>query len=335
MKMQIEPICEADVEEVSRFLCKTFGEDGSWRPFQPDVLRWKALTPHPLWQGSRGYALRKEGEIVAYGCAMPILLRQAGGEVLVACVVDWAASKAMPGSGVAIYQHIAKSTDALIGLGGSDDAQRVVKRMGFQTRQEFEVSARVTQPLRRFVQTREKSWRDMARLGRNLWRGFRPAGGRVGGWIARRVQQFDKSLDQALPSPGCVSSTVCYRDSSILNYLLLCPAARMEGYVVEHEGRVAGYFLLAYTQVECRIADLWVGSGKEEDWLAVLLLAFAGRDGNQVSVGCGTGFARRVAALAGFHPIARQPIYVKDPKGLLPRQLEAAMSLADTDAFLL
>jgi hypothetical protein len=335
MKMQIAPVCEADLEEVSRFLRKAFGADENWVPFQAEVVRWKALTPHPLWQGARGYALRSEGAIVAYGCAVPTRLRQGSGETLVACVVDWAANKAVPGSGVAVYHHIAKLTDGLIGLGGSDHAQRVVQGMGFQVRQEFEVSARVTQPVRQFLKKPTKDWRDVARLGRNLWRGIDPRGAKAEGWEARRVERFDESVDPVLPLPGFVSSTVCYRDSGILNYLLGCPAARMQGYVVEHSGSIAGYFLLAFKQGECRIAELWVDSGKEQDWLATLMLAFEGREGSQVSVGSSTGFTRRIAALAGFHAIARQSLYVKDPKGMLPQEMDAAISLSDTDAFFL
>ncbi len=177
MNMQIAPICEADVEEVSGFLRATFGCDEQWTPFRPDVLSWKALTPHPFWEGSRGYAMRRQGEIVAYGSAVPTRFVWEGGDMLVACVIDWAASKAMPGGGVAIYNHIAKFTDGLIGVGGSYDAHRVVKRMGFQQRQEFEIRARVMKPMRRFLGTPGKNWRVVARLWRNVWRSLRPLDG--------------------------------------------------------------------------------------------------------------------------------------------------------------
>jgi hypothetical protein len=335
MNMQIAPICEGDLEEACRFLCTAFGVGSDWPLFQPEVLRWKALTPHPLWVGGRGYALRRNGEIAAYGCAMPTRFGLDGGELLAACVIDWAASKAMPGGGVAIYNHIAKFTDALIGVGGSDSAHRVLRRMSFQARQEFEIYGRVTRPVRRLLGVQGKSWRDVARFGRNVWRGLRPMGGRAGEWRARRVEQFDESLEAVLPRPGLISGIVCQRSAALLNYMLACPAARMEGYLVEREGQVAGYFLLAFTQKECRVAELWVASGDERDWLAALLAAVKGREGNQVSVGCGNAFALQIAHWAGFHRITRQPVYVKDPSGALPSAMDAAMSLLDTDAFLL
>ncbi len=41
-----------------RFLRGVFNVGESHRMFQADVLRWKCFTPHPFWDGSRGYALR-------------------------------------------------------------------------------------------------------------------------------------------------------------------------------------------------------------------------------------------------------------------------------------
>jgi hypothetical protein len=335
MDLQIAPIGEAELEEVSKFLREIFGCDKKWVPFLPEVLRWKALAPHPLWEGGRGYALRRDGAIVAYGCAAPTRWVYEGGEATVACVVDWAASKAVPGGGVAIYNHIAQLVDALIGVGGSDDAHRVLKRMKFQDRQGFEVRGRVTRPVRRFLDVREKGWKDAARLGRSLWRGMQPVGRADKGWSARQVERFDERIEQALPRPGLVSKTVSYRDAAILNYLLTCPAAQMQGYVIERAGGVMGYCVLAFLHGECRVAELWVSSAEERDWVSALTVAVAGRSGNQLVIGCGTEFSLRVAGRAGFHKSSRQPIYVKDPSGKVPVEMDAAMSMSDTDVFFL
>jgi hypothetical protein len=326
---------EADVEEVSRFLRTTFQVNENWTPFRPEVVLWKSLAPHPLWLGSRGYVMRRGGEIVAYGCAMPTRFLYAGGELLVVCVIDWAASKTAAGAGVAIYQHIGKFADGLIGVGGSDDAQRVLPRMGFKQRQELTTYARVTRPLLHFLDTRGGSWRDFARLGRNGLRRLRPVHVPTRGWTARRVERFDTSMEAAAPTPGLVSATVCYRNAGILNYFLLCPAARMQGYLLEREGRVAGYFVRALIRGECRIAELWVASALEADWAAALVLAGEVPGASQISLACGTKAAQRAAELAGFYAIARQPVYVKDRAGKLPGTLDANIGMLDTDAFYL
>ncbi len=155
------------------------------------------------------------------------------------------------------------------------------------------------------------------------------------GWSARRVERFDQNITPVLPKCGLVSGTVCYRDAEVLNYFLLCPAARMEGYLLEHAGQVSGYFVLANVRGECKIAELWVASAEERDWASAIAVASDGRGASQTSVACGAAVARQAAALAGFHVVTRQPVYVKDPKGKLPGTLDAAMGLLDWDGFYL
>lgn len=276
--------------------------------------------------------MRRGGEIVAFGCAMPTRFVSAGGGLLVACVIDWAANRAVAGAGVAIYRHIGNLTGGLIGVGGSGDAQRLLPRMGFKQVQELLTYERVTRPVERFLSTGSKSWRDLARLGRNVaWR-WRPNGVAPRGWTARRVERFDDAVEAVTPRPGLVSATVCYRNAAILNYFLVCPAARMEGYLLEREGRVAGYFVRALVRGECRIAELWVASAEELDWAAAVALAGGSPEVSQTSLACGTHVSQLAARRAGYHLLGRQPVYAKAE---LPGTLDAAMGMLDTDAFYL
>jgi hypothetical protein len=265
------------------------------------------------------------GEIAAHGCAVPSRFLHAGGSALMVCVVDWAASKALPGGGALVYHHIGKLADGLIGVGGSDDAQRVLPRMGFKVLQQLDTSARVLRPLGHFLSTPNRTWKDAAKLARNLWRHATGAHTPVGPWRKRRVEQFDATAP--LPQPGLVSPAVCYRDAALLNYYLACPAARMEGYLLERDGVPAGYLILAAIQGDCRIADLWVQSPDPADWAAALELACAGRPENRISV---AGIAA-----SGFHLIGRQPVFVKDPRRSFPPDLHVALAMADNDAFYL
>ncbi len=110
----------------------------------------------------------------------------------------------------------------------------------------------------------------------------------------------------------------------------------MEAYVIDRADRVMGYCILAFRRGECRVAELWVDSAEERDWVSGLAAAVAGRPGgNQVVMGCGTEFGSRVAARAGLYRICRHPVYVKDPSGKVPVELDVAMSMLDTDAFFL
>ena len=107
-----------------RFLRTVFGVSESHRMFQPDVLRWKCFAPHPFWEGSRGYALRYKGEIAAFGCLVPCRFLT-GSETVASCnVIDWAASKTVPGAGILLYRHIQSLTGTMINIGGTADARQ-------------------------------------------------------------------------------------------------------------------------------------------------------------------------------------------------------------------
>ena len=55
--------------------------------------------------GSRGYALRYKGEIAAFGCLVPCRFLTGSGSVASCNVIDWAASKAVPGAGPCCPAH--------------------------------------------------------------------------------------------------------------------------------------------------------------------------------------------------------------------------------------
>jgi hypothetical protein len=336
--LEFVSITENDLAGVAQFLRSIFGAADDWVPFRPDVIRWKSLQPHSLWEGSRGYVLRHQGKIVAHGCVMPARFLRENSVVTSACIIDWTADKSFAGSGVMIYQKIGRLTETLIGVGGSDDAQKVLPRLGFQPRQDFLTYTKVTKPAAAYVETKDTSARGLARFARDVTRSLKPVNASAKGWSIRLVKQFDESIAGVLPRPGAVSETVCYRDAGFLNYFLDCPAARMQGIVFENDGKLAGYAILAFVRGEGRISELWISSKSEKDWAAAYVLATeaaaAASGVTRVVLGCSAQLAQRAALKAGAYLYGRQPIYVKDPKALLP-ELDVALGMLDTDAFYL
>jgi hypothetical protein len=112
-----------------RFLRTVFGVGESHRMFQADVLRWKCFAPHPFWEGGRGYALRYKGEIAAFGCLVPCRFLTGSGVVASCNVIDWAASKAVPGAGIMLYRHILGLSGTMINIGGTEDARNVLPKI--------------------------------------------------------------------------------------------------------------------------------------------------------------------------------------------------------------
>jgi hypothetical protein len=339
LDLDLSAVTEAEVDEVSRFLRSIFGDAGDGVNFRPDVVRWKSLEPNSLWPGSRGYVVRSEGKIVAHGCAMPARFLLKDRQLTNSCIIDWTADKAFPGTGVMIFRHIGQLTDGLMAVGGSDDSQKVLPRLGFKRRQEFSNYARVQKPLAAFLSTSDISARGIARFGRDIVRRVKPAGSSANGWSLRTVDHFDATVEPVLPKPGVVSEIVCFRDAALLNYFLKCPAGRMEGLLFYNQGQLAGYGIVAYIRDECRLAEIWIDSPRENDWTAAFLLAMdhaAGASGvTRTVLGVSAKIPQLAAQAAGAYLCGRQPIYIKEPKSLLPETLDLSLGMLDTDAFYL
>jgi hypothetical protein len=310
-----------------RFLRTVFTVGESHRVFQADVLRWKCFAPHPFWDGSRGYALRYRGEIAAFGCLVPCRFLTGSGTVASCNVIDWAASKAVPGAGIMLYRHIQGLTGTMINIGGTEDARHVLPKIGFQARAEIRHYTRVLRPGRHFRQTGFRDWKSPLRLGRDYRElAHRP----LAGLTARRVQSFDGVAVEVLPDPSVTRQVVCARTPESLGYFLACPAARMEAYLLDRDGAPVGYFLLSRVQHECRIADLWIRSTERRDWDAAYgaATAAAGQDTHTTAV----------SAAAWMPPPAyrrthSEPVFVLDPDGLLGGRNDLAVTFLENDAF--
>ena len=324
---------DGDIPEVAAFLRSVFHSDESWVPFLPEVLRWKALAPHPLWEGSRGFVVRSGTQIVAHGCAMPVRFDSSKGAVAGTSIMDWAANKVVPGSGVMIFREIGERAGAVLGVGGSDDTRRLLPRMGFAVEQQFYTFEKVLRPIALFGGSSGRTARDFARLGRNVVRGLESKAPSTQGWSARAVPKFGDEIIPVLPRPNAEIPCVTSRTPVLLNYFLGCPAARMEAVIVASPEGIAGYAVLAYLQKAVRVAELWIDSERSDHWQAglasVIRLASAARP-QRIRIGASALLLRQAAAHNGFYPASVQPVFVKSPTPLV-----WAASMLDTDAFYL
>ena len=50
------------------------------------------------------------------------------------------------------------------------------------------------------------------------------------------------------------------RTAALFHYFMACPAAEVDGHLLERGHTPAGYFLLSRIGGQCRIADLWIRS---------------------------------------------------------------------------
>ena len=311
---------------MARFLCAVFGVPDSHRMFQEDVLRWKCFTPHPFWEGDRGYALRYKGAMAAFGCLVPCRFLT-GSQAVASCnVIDWAASKAVPGAGIILYRHIRTLTGTMINIGGTPDALHVLPQIGFAPRTEIHQYTRVIRPLRHLAG--RKGWKSPLRLARDYGELARPAEP-APSWSAAKVAELPRDT---FPDPSVTGQVVGERTAASLAYFLSCPVARMELYRVER-----GYFLLSHVDRQCRIADLWVNSAEPRDWAkayaAAAAAARADSQATEVTAGASSPLQTKALEQAGYRRVHSEPVFVLDPDFRLAGRRDLALGFLENDAF--
>jgi len=319
-----------------RFLRTVFGVGESHRMFQPDILRWKCFTPHPFWEGSRGYALRYKGEIAAFGCVVPCRFLTGSGTVASCNVIDWAASKAVPGAGIMLYRHIQGLTGTMINIGGTADARNVLPKIGFRARAEVGHYTRVLRPWRHFRMADRKDWKSPLRLARDYRELGSGAGDAGRGLTARRVSSFDGAPADLFPDPSVTRQVVCARTPESLDYFLACPAGTIQPYLLERAHTPAGYFLLNRVGHQCRIADLWIRAADRQAWAEAYAAATAAArtDPQTTEVTVAASGPLQIGALedAGYRLTHEEPVFVLDPDGRLGLN-DFAVSLLENDGF--
>lgn len=323
--------------EVMSFLRTVFGVDENHRMFQPDVLRWKCFAPHPFWEGSRGYALRYKGAMAAFGCLVPSRFLTGSATVASCNMIDWAASKAVPGAGAMLYRHIQELTGTMINIGGTEDARNLLPRIGFAARVERHAYARVLRPWGNFRQQERKNWKSPLRLARDLRDLARPAADAGSTVTARHVERPEDMPLEAFPNPSEMQQVVCERNPALCGYMLACPAAKTDAYLLEHGHAPAGAFLLSRVGTECRIADLWVNSTDAQAWAGAYAAATAAARVHpgvtKITVAASLSLQTRAIERAGFRRTQTEPVFVRDPNRLLGDRHDLAISLLENDGY--
>ncbi len=330
MALAFTGTARTEVAELRRFLAGAFGT-GEGAPFLDTcLLEWKYFCERPGWAGARSYIVRRGDAIAAHGCAHPVRFLAPAGAVSSTRVIDWAAAGAVPGAGVLLLSKFAGLADTLLALGGSPETRAILPKVGFRHVGELRMYAR---PVRLWRQLRLRGGnlgRSVARLARNLAWKARPLAGAPAGWLARKVTRFGE-----IPVPSPFDGvTVAERTSELLNAMLCCPGAFMEGYEILREGATAGYFLLSRVRGQARIADLWVENG---EWRAAYALAARAAAANpetvEVMAACATMEEREAIEAAGFAGRGSEPVFLYDPAGRLRTPLR--ITLLDGDEFYL
>ncbi len=293
-------------------------------------MDWKFFRPNPMWAGTRSYVLESDGRIIGHACISPVTFSGSKTLVSSAQLIDWAAGPQMPAAGLMLMRQCLPLTDSLLAIGGSQDARPLFPRMNWLRRLAGMTQyARPLRPLRQILRSK-LDWKTPARLARNvLWNAQGLPASKA--WSAARVSQFAEVWQPRADVP------VLLRTKEWMNYLLDCPAASMEAYLVLHDKQPRGHFLLARVGPQTRIVDLVVDTEDHQDWVDAIASAVRQAalqpDACEVAAASSLPLFCRALEACGFHERGRVPVYIADPKNKIADAALVEITLAVGDGF--
>jgi hypothetical protein len=267
MKSGFRPSTPADASA----LVALFAELGLYANVDTDYLNWKYWQPCADWAGSRSFVLATGDDVLAHGAVVPGVCAWGSQRVTLLQIVDWAA-RANPGAGVTLLKHIGRMTEALLGIGGREETQRLLPIIGFRPAGTATAYALPLFPLR--ILRGKATWKLLPRLARGIWR-HAALPEPDAQWRTRRLAADEVGqITSVLPRP-VRGAAIMERSVGLFRHMLSCPTVPMQLHAVERAGRVCGYFLLASALGQVRIADCWMDSEELADWGALILCAVA------------------------------------------------------------
>lgn len=283
-----------DLPAIQRLLQSAFHTGPDSPNLDSALLKWKYYDAGLDWEGSRSYALEKDGALLAHGSLWPLRI----GNVRAANLLDWAAVRFPPGMGVALVRKLAEISPVLISTGGSKATRAIMPRIGFQPAANQNIYVRVLRPWKQHrTRPAERLMRGLPRLARNYaWSVAAPAPLRQ--WSAERAA--------SLPDPAA-------------NHLLRCPSAVVSSWTLRHaEGRT-GYFVLSRVAGQTRIARIRTANLQAGYALAVQA-ALEDPEACELVALSSTGDANQALEANHFHYRDQRPVFVHDPQHLIPRE---------------
>jgi len=308
-KPVFRPSSPDDQPRIAEFLSRIFRVPLSHPTIRRDMMHWKYWQPGPAWDGSRSYVLERDGAILAHGAVWPIEMLPGTDNLTAVALIDWAADPASAGAGIALTTRIFQLAEAVIVIGGSEEALRMRAAMGFRPRNRIEMMARPLRPFRQIADDPKWTWKTPARLARNL------------AWSLWPLSE---------PSPGWTS--VPADPASLLGHLAKCPAATSAFRHVLKDGRPAGWYFLIFVPGQARIAACALSTPFENQWLPLYRLAIedAGASNEIIALASNTRQHDALAA-CGFRMRRTEQILVYDPRGRIPADAHLELQLMHSD----
>jgi hypothetical protein len=333
MSLELRALPEPESPHVQQFL------DGIFHPSEDAVflsaaqMHWKYWETHPDWTGPRSYGFGDDsGNLLAFACAWPFTLRTMDGIISGVHPIDWAASPKARGAGAQLLKQVRVLRDICCCTGGTDIAQVVVRQSGFKPSAAMRMLARPLRPLRQALTLERRNWKVPAKLIRNaLWA---MSGAAVpAGWTAEPVSP-EGIPESVLPTPA-PERAVASRSTTLFDYILKCPTARYQLFLLRQDGKPCGYFLLSFVPGQARVADAWVIAGAD-GWRALYALAIqaALKNDGAAEITTGATFSEALdgSLACGFRSYGECTVMLYDPQQKLASVKHIHLQMLDNDS---
>ena len=215
--------------------------------------------------------MERAGTVIAHVGLWPVLLPRGGGRSLKGIqMIDWVAARNAPGAGQALVRWLLTMFDFIYSIGGSEATRKVLPAFGFREEANTWIGARPLRPLSHIRSRHPRNWKLVPRLVRNCaWTLYPPA--RNNGWSASAV------MPQQIP-PGLVAVLArephfLARSPEFFAYLLRCPGARFNLYLVSDPNGPRALLLISEVGLQSRVAGLWLRDPDHQAWSEVYALA--------------------------------------------------------------
>ena len=327
------PTTQRDATALSDFLGRVFQPRAGAPLLDEKHMEWKYWAARPDSEGSRSFAARHRGAIVAHAAAWPVRLRVSGQEVTAVHAIDWAADRKYPGVGIWLLRQIAAKVRTMVAIGGSEISRGIFPFVGFRPHSELYQFARPVCPLGQALTTSEQNWKLPARLLRNTFWCLSHPLSLPRGWSATPLAP--EEVPEGLwpkPSPN---TAVTARGPGFYRYFVDSPSAPHVLFGLRKNREPAGYFCLAFAPHVARIADLWLPSTNVEDWCAgfqtAAVVAASQKGVYEVSAWASTALGKDGLSRAGFLLRGRSAVSLFGDARILEGQ-ELHLQMLDSDA---
>jgi hypothetical protein len=337
MNFTLRPTSIQDLNMVSQLLQQAF-HVGPDAPFlDPSVMTWRYWDHRGDWEGPRSYVLEHDGVIVAHTGINPLIF--GAGEVRGVHMIDWAAAREYPGSGIALLREIDRMFDFIYSIGGSNIARKVLTAYGYVVYANQWKGARPLRPFQQILKHQYRNWKLAPRLVRNyLWALPKaPDGCLYEGWKSEEITPGDVSAE--FYSQGMAHACFSPHPPSYFEYLLRCPVMRIHLYGIQNARGLQGHFAIGVLRGQARVAGVWLREPNSESWQAAFTLAQQTAlrlvDACEVVITGTEGVSEQAASRSGLRIIRHTPVYMLNKKGKLTLAPNYQFQLSDDDGLYL